>query len=69
VSHKCPTITGSVDDPEFRRERARLGAAAINSVDGLIDRLVRKAPRLTEAQTAKLRSLLADTDGGARTDA
>lgn len=68
MAHKCPTITGSASDPEFRRERARLASQAAHSTDSLIDRLVRRAPRLTASQADRLRPLLASVDGGQRTD-
>ena len=41
------------------RERGRKGADAVNSTDGLISRLVAKAPPLTPEQADKIRSLLA----------
>ena len=64
MAHKCPTITGSTDDPEFRRERARLAGAASHSVDRFVRTLVKRAPELTEDHRAQLRALLASTDGG-----
>lgn len=51
--------------PEERAETARLGAAAVNSPDGLIARLVKAAPELTAEQKAKLADLLRTPSGGA----
>lgn len=68
AQHRCPQITGSNDDPEFRRERARLASRAAHSVDRYVRTLVRRASELTEDHRAQLRALLASTDGG-RSDA
>ncbi|SCG63981.1 hypothetical protein [Micromonospora halophytica] len=64
MAHKCPTITGSNDDPEFRRERARRAGQARQSPDAYITALVKRAPQLTENHRARLRALLASQDGG-----
>lgn len=48
--------------PAAREARAKGGAvsgAALNSTDGLIKRLVDRAPVLTPEQAAKIRALLA----------
>lgn len=67
--HKCPTITGSNDDPEFRRERARLAGMASHSVDRFVRALVKRAPELTEDHRAQLRALLTASENGGRSDA
>ncbi|GAB3081227.1 hypothetical protein [Micromonospora schwarzwaldensis] len=64
MTHKCPTITGSNEDPEFRRKRAKLASEAAQSVDRYVRALVKRAPQLTENHRSQLRALLASTDGG-----
>lgn len=47
-----------------RIERARKGAAAVNSLDGLIRRVVRRAPELRPEHVEQLRALLPPADDG-----
>ncbi|MPZ27416.1 MAG: hypothetical protein GEV12_13640 [Micromonosporaceae bacterium] len=54
-----PTITGTITDPQFRRERASLAARASHSPQAAARKLVASWPDLTEAQKAELRALLA----------
>lgn len=51
-----------LDDPQWRRERARKAARARTTVDAHIRALVDAAPPLTGAQRAKLAALLAPVD-------
>lgn len=61
-----PNYQGKLADPAWRKERARKGADAVNSPDGLINRLVAQAPALTAEQRDKLAALLRPApDGGA----
>lgn len=46
--------------PEWRRERARKGAAARHSLDTYVNAIVKRAPELTPEQVAKLRPILAE---------
>ena len=56
------TITGSITDPDFRRERARIAGKASHSLDRIVDRVVKRADELTDDQRAKLaRATLADS--------
>lgn len=56
------TITGSISDPDFRRERARIAGKASHSLDRVVDRVVKRADELTDEQRAKLaRATLADS--------
>lgn len=58
-------MPSKLDDPTWRQERARKASAKAHSVETLVATLVRRAPELSEAQRAELRSLLAaDSDGG-----
>lgn len=52
--------TSTTQSAEWRRERARKGAAARHSLDTYVNALVRRAPELTPEQIAKLRPILAD---------
>jgi hypothetical protein len=45
-------------DPQVARERAKKASAAAHSTDNMIQRLVDRAPTLTEEQRAKLSALL-----------
>ncbi|MDT0387914.1 hypothetical protein [Streptomyces dubilierae] len=45
------------------RDARRKGAEMLNSTDGLIKRLVDRAPTLTPEQAAKIRALLAEFPG------
>ncbi|MFD8392536.1 hypothetical protein ACFV2N_25905 [Streptomyces sp. NPDC059680] len=55
-------------DPEFTRERARKARAAQLSVEHYVQKIVDRAPELTDEQMEKLRALLrpAPVCGGAR---
>lgn len=59
-------FTGSNQDPEFRRERARNASRKAHSVETLVATLVRRAPELNESTRSQLRALLASQDGGQR---
>lgn len=61
-----PTITGSIDDPEFRTARARLAGQAAQSTAALIKRLVARMPELTDKQVETIRRALppAEADEG-----
>jgi hypothetical protein len=45
-------------NPRVARERAALGGKASQSVDAYITRIVNRAPKLTDAQRARLALLL-----------
>lgn len=60
-----PTVTGSIDDPEFRRRRAAHAAKSRTSVDHYIEKLVAAAPPLTDEQKHRLAALLRPTDRAA----
>jgi hypothetical protein len=51
-------ITGTVTDPEFRRRRASHAAKASHSIDSYIQRLVDRAPELTDEQKSRLAAIL-----------
>lgn len=51
-------MTGKLDDPAWRVERARKGGLARTTTDAHIDALVASVPVLTDEQAAKLRPLL-----------
>ena len=50
-----------IDDPAWRRERARKAGLASQSIDGYIKRLVDHAPELTAEQRDRLAGLLRGT--------
>lgn len=58
-----PKVTGSVQDPEFRKRRARHAAKARTSLDHYVRQVVERAPELTDEQRRRLAALL--TGGGA----
>lgn len=60
------TASRKIDDPDWRRWRAKRAAAARNSVDNHIKALVDAAPPLTTEQRDKLALLLC---GGGNSDA
>lgn len=51
--------------PEVRRERARKGGLAKNSLDAYVKRIVDRAPELTDEQVEKIRRALRPVPGGA----
>lgn len=46
--------TGVLADPNFRRERARMGGTARTSIDYYINKLVEAAARLTDDQRDRI---------------
>jgi hypothetical protein len=50
-------LTGTNDDPAFRRERARRAGAASNGAEGIITRLERAWPTMTPAQKARVQEI------------
>ncbi|WP_175647298.1 hypothetical protein [Streptomyces cyaneochromogenes] len=48
-----------------REARRKGGAVSARSLDGYITRIVDRAPELTDAQIARLRTLLRPVSGGA----
>ncbi|MGW1063340.1 hypothetical protein ACWD4F_02285 [Streptomyces aureus] len=55
----------TLPSPEVRRERARKGALARNSLDSYVKQIVERAPELTDEHISKLRTLLRPVSGGA----
>ena len=47
-----------IEDPDWRRERARAAGKASQALDAYITRIVNRAPELTDDQRARLRALL-----------
>jgi hypothetical protein len=58
VSRVVTRTVGDVTDPEFRRERARVGARAAHTIDAYVRRVVARADQLTPEHTAILLPLL-----------
>jgi hypothetical protein len=53
------TSTGVLDDPVWRRERARKAGLARTTTDYLVAQIVERAPQLTDEQAAFLAGILA----------
>jgi hypothetical protein len=52
-------MPGDQSDPAFRSWRAAQGAAAVNSLDGLVRRIARRAAELTPEHRDQLAQVLA----------
>jgi hypothetical protein len=55
-----------LDDPTWRKERARKAGQAAQSLDAQVERIVKNWPKLSDAQVAKLRALFTPVGGDAQ---